>query len=615
MTISWDNGDQHSDWMDYHLDQETKVAENTQRQQLEDTVTSTLKERGASDSTIAAFKYHIGNESSWNPNLRHTDQHDPRWRGTEAEFAHGLLSEGGPEWEPMYKYAQKHNTSWNDPRTQINYAVDNLQSRGLWDRMQGGTKEQAATTMLNEYLRPGERYRVAREQAIQSGRMDTDPFGDKGAGSMPYLNKETGRPHMTVTPSRYPTYENAVIDHEHDVPLIAGGLMNDDGEVIGSTYSRLLPRYANIMGHTQDMFEGVHYHEMAEIDEMERNLLPSGMPSAQAYKQAHDGVATPTEENWVRDRAKKLGEDPDKFWAAYQDHWKNMAKITENAKPEKVHPNLYLHPYDGHKFQADVEKLSGRTIANHPKTAKKEYLPPKPPSFPQQKSRTKGVYTQSDPAFEKAVMGVMSKYGVNAKEAQDWVTYGSAGDPVNAWMGGPMGQIRMRPEGLAKIPESQNVEDARNQPPAEPPKSIGEYIGHRAAPEPTPESEAAANRGLGLEAGSKDIDKNFPDPQWEQDRKIKESEEKVKAFNKQFKKDIEKMKIPKKDRQKLEQLLKNSNVIPWPFSQKDIDFGMGQGGRWAGYKGFGQTALEWDEQSHQWKDMNAKILLHPSAEP
>jgi hypothetical protein len=336
------------------------------QQSLSDIVGSSLKSEGASEGMISAFKYNIGKESNWNPYLRESDQ--PHWKG-EANFAHGLLSEGGPEWGPMASFAKQRGTDWMDPRTQVSFAVNNLKNRidkntGLsqFDTMNRLPKEQQAIYMLNNYLRPAEKYRSQREEAIQAGDME-GPINRKGA--MPYLPGE--RPRINVTPGSYPEYSKAHIDHDHEVPLGAAALMDDDGKVYGTAIDRRIPQFANIGGHTMDMFEFVHGHEMAETQHMEENLLPGGMKSKDAYNEAHTKVATPSEQAAVQKYLSGKGIDPQAGWRDYQAFWKEHTNATEKSEPELAHPHTYLHPYDGQPTQAAMESLTGRRIAEHPR--------------------------------------------------------------------------------------------------------------------------------------------------------------------------------------------------------------------------------------------------------
>jgi hypothetical protein len=56
----------------------------------------------------------VGDESGFNPNLRHPDQ--PHYGG-EAHYAHGLYQEGGAEWNNYAAWIAKEHPdgNWRDP--------------------------------------------------------------------------------------------------------------------------------------------------------------------------------------------------------------------------------------------------------------------------------------------------------------------------------------------------------------------------------------------------------------------------------------------------------------------------------------------------------------------
>jgi Phage tail lysozyme len=127
---------------------------------IQDLVDQELTAAGASPALVRGFHYNINAESGWNPNLRHIDQ--PKWGG-EAHYSHGLLQEGGPEWAGMQAFAAKKGTGWQDPRTQIQYAVQNLKNSGTWDDLNSVKSWQdAAAGLAKNYLRPAAPYLQAR---------------------------------------------------------------------------------------------------------------------------------------------------------------------------------------------------------------------------------------------------------------------------------------------------------------------------------------------------------------------------------------------------------------------------------------------------------------------
>lgn len=147
---------------------------------IQDIVDQELQQAGASPALVRGFHYNINAESGWDPNMRHVDQ--PHWGG-EAHYSHGLLQEGGPEWAGLQAYASKAGTGWQDPRAQIQYAVQNLKNSGTWDRLNGSKNWQdAAAGLAKDYLRPANQYLQSRLNDIY-GRKD---FSNPSAAGQPY---------------------------------------------------------------------------------------------------------------------------------------------------------------------------------------------------------------------------------------------------------------------------------------------------------------------------------------------------------------------------------------------------------------------------------------------
>src|SRR5262249_11268016 len=84
---------------------------------------------GMSEAGIAGIMANIQSESRFDPTLRHFDQ--PRFRGTEAGFAHGLYQEGGDEWNNYSAWLQKNHpgADWRDARLQSRFAAEALRTR------------------------------------------------------------------------------------------------------------------------------------------------------------------------------------------------------------------------------------------------------------------------------------------------------------------------------------------------------------------------------------------------------------------------------------------------------------------------------------------------------
>lgn len=115
---------------------------------------------------VGGVHLNVGDESGFNPSLRHPDQ--PRWGG-EAHYAHGLYQEGGAEWNRYEGWLKDQgldpNTSWQDPRLQSRFAAWNLKTNypQVWDRMVNAkTPGEAAVAYLRGYLKPAQQYQDQR---------------------------------------------------------------------------------------------------------------------------------------------------------------------------------------------------------------------------------------------------------------------------------------------------------------------------------------------------------------------------------------------------------------------------------------------------------------------
>jgi Phage tail lysozyme len=141
------------------------------------TLVDTAREGGASDNAIRGLLANVQDESGFNPGLRHPDQ--PKFTG-EAHYAHGFFQEGGEEWNKYDAWLKKNHpdASWEDPKLQTQFLVENLQKNypKTWEKMNKGSAEEAAQVFLNEYLRPAERYRTAREEKYGQGVLGIEDY-------------------------------------------------------------------------------------------------------------------------------------------------------------------------------------------------------------------------------------------------------------------------------------------------------------------------------------------------------------------------------------------------------------------------------------------------------
>ena len=80
-----------------------------------------FRKAGASEEGIAGMMANISDEFGFNAANRHFDQ--PRFRGTEAENAHGFWQMGGGEWNKYSAWIDKNHpgANWADPSMQTDY--------------------------------------------------------------------------------------------------------------------------------------------------------------------------------------------------------------------------------------------------------------------------------------------------------------------------------------------------------------------------------------------------------------------------------------------------------------------------------------------------------------
>lgn len=139
---------------------------------------------GMTPNGVAGVTWNVGQESSFNPTMRHPDQ--PHWGG-EAHYAHGLYSEGGQEFLNYQKWLRGNGLdpsdqrTWTDPSLQSKFAAWNLKANypGTWERMQNArTPQEAAAIYAREYLKPAAPYLASRLRTLGQTQGDLMPSGD-----------------------------------------------------------------------------------------------------------------------------------------------------------------------------------------------------------------------------------------------------------------------------------------------------------------------------------------------------------------------------------------------------------------------------------------------------
>jgi hypothetical protein len=135
-------------------------------------IASTLRASGASNNAIQGILFNVGAESDFNPaGITRADQaKHPRFRGTEANNAHGLYQEGGDEWNNYARWL--NGRDWRDPQLQTQFLAANLKRSypQLWLSMNNArSPEDAAKLFAKDYLKPSPQNLMARYNRINRG--------------------------------------------------------------------------------------------------------------------------------------------------------------------------------------------------------------------------------------------------------------------------------------------------------------------------------------------------------------------------------------------------------------------------------------------------------------
>jgi hypothetical protein len=141
---------------------------SSNKRQVAAIAASEWRKAGMPDTGTAGVMYNIGQESSFNPTLRHPDQ--PHFGG-EAHFAHGLYQEGGTEWNHYAAWLQKNypGADWKNPQLQSRFAAWNLKTNypKVWSRMKNAkSRQEAAAAYASGYLKPAAGYLANRISGI-----------------------------------------------------------------------------------------------------------------------------------------------------------------------------------------------------------------------------------------------------------------------------------------------------------------------------------------------------------------------------------------------------------------------------------------------------------------
>lgn len=187
-----------------------------------------------------------------------------------------------------------------------------------------------------------------------------------------------GRPHITVNKpdetqpkgvlSPGTTPGSMHVDQTKDVPLAASAL-HKDGQFYGIAVDKDAPKTdLGIKGWSP--FHGVYLHEQSEFAHM-KNLIAGGMQPQEAYHEAHDKIATPTETAYVRAIAKQNGKDPDKFLDEYKQYWRDVAG-NASVGPFDRHPDAHTTTFglDESELPPEAKKHLKDVVKQQQDTAK-----------------------------------------------------------------------------------------------------------------------------------------------------------------------------------------------------------------------------------------------------
>ena len=165
-----------------------RVKSSKEAQATAKMVAEKFRAAGASDEGIAGMFKNVQDEGGFgNAGSRHFDQ--PKFRGTEAENAHGLWQMGGTEWNEYDKWMKKNRPGgdWKDPANQTDWQIQNLQTRypDLWKKMKthAPAGEQAGD-FTQFYERPSKENLTRRKAEAARGVPGIEAYtGGAGGGS------------------------------------------------------------------------------------------------------------------------------------------------------------------------------------------------------------------------------------------------------------------------------------------------------------------------------------------------------------------------------------------------------------------------------------------------
>jgi hypothetical protein len=170
-------------------------------------VADKFRKAGASEEGIAGMMANIADEGQFNPGSRHFDQ--PKFRGTEAENAHGLWQMGGGEWNHYAAWIAKNHpgANWADPEMQSDYQIENLKKNypKLWSEMTSHTPAgQQATDFVSGYEHPAASYLEQRRAKYSRGVAPVSSYTGGETPDTTDIDKVAGKPASKSGGAAYP---------------------------------------------------------------------------------------------------------------------------------------------------------------------------------------------------------------------------------------------------------------------------------------------------------------------------------------------------------------------------------------------------------------------------
>lgn len=185
----------------------------------------------------------------------------------------------------------------------------------------------------------------ARRHQLQHGRFygkDSDTFEEKDFDPSRNPMIYNIKPELGPIPRYQQDIMN--IDKNHNVPLVASALTKDGRSMYGMAVDHRVPLEMAFNGSMHDLTPFLYTHESSELPVM-HDLIKGGMDVQDAYHEAHDKVANPSEASHRFAYAAQAGLDPDEFNQAYYNHIKQATETAKQPSDQPRHPDAHTTKY------------------------------------------------------------------------------------------------------------------------------------------------------------------------------------------------------------------------------------------------------------------------------